>query len=137
MQKKNIITISTLTAITFVAAFVYFKRKKDKVSVFYVDKMIKNYNARTIPPFGIFILKKEKNNINLLNHELTHWNQFKKMGLFKYYFNYFKELNNFGYDKMPMEFEARLNENDYCKNNYTQCVREGISNTVNNKNFRK
>ena len=45
-------------------------------------------------------------------------------------------MKQFGYDKMPMEMEARANESDYCKENYTECVRNGKSNTVNNPNFR-
>lgn len=45
-------------------------------------------------------------------------------------------MKQFGYDKMPMEIEARKNESDYCKNNYTECVRNGTAKTVYNPNFR-
>ena len=42
-----------------------------------------------------------------------------------------------GYDKNPYEIEARSVEDEYCKLNYTECVRSGKSNTAYNPNFRK
>lgn len=106
-------------------------------AVFYKEKLAKNYNARTIPPFGIFIKKSEKGNQELLNHELVHWRQFQDKGLIRYYLQYRQEFRDHGYDKMPMEYAARVNESEYCKENYTECVRNGKSNTVHNSSFRK
>lgn len=42
----------------------------------------------------------------------------------------------FGYDKMPLEIQARTNESEYCKKNYTECVRKGIAKTINDPYFR-
>ena len=114
----------------------YVQRNRKKPPVFYRKKLAKNYNARTIPPFGIFIKEDEKNNKELLEHELTHWKQYEEKGFIDYYVDYTKQMKQFGYDKMPMEIEARKNESDYCKNNYTECVRNGTAKTVYNPNFR-
>ncbi|CEN37601.1 hypothetical protein CCYN2B_40147 [Capnocytophaga cynodegmi] len=89
----------------------------------------------TIPPFGIFILLKHKGNVNLLNHELIHWKQYKRMSLFVFYFRYLFEMLKYGYDLSPMEIEARFVESDFCKLNYSDCVRSGVARTVSNENF--
>ena len=41
-------------------------------------------------------------------------------------------------DKMPLKVEAReyVGENAYCQQNYTECVRNGQSITIEDKNFR-
>lgn len=119
-------------------AMIYNAIQKNRKSppVFYKKNILKNYNARTIPPFGVFISEKEKNNNELLQHELAHWKQYQEKGLIGYYRDYSKQMKEYGYDKMPMEIEARYNESDYCKENYTECVRNGESNTVNNPKFR-
>ena len=41
-----------------------------------------------------------------------------------------------GYDANPYEIEARYRESDFCKSNYTFCVRNGLAKTVHNPNFR-
>ena len=105
--------------------------------IYYVKSLPKGYNAQTIPPFGIFIKEEYKNNMELLEHELVHWKQYQRMNLLPFYFQYFKELREYGYDNAPMEIEARFIENDFCKKNYTQCVRDGIAKTISNKNFKK
>jgi hypothetical protein len=67
--------------------------------------------AMTIPPFGIIIEKKYKNEGGgrgtLLSHERVHWNQYKKMGLFGFYYNYFSEYVKYGRFNCSMEIEAR------------------------------
>lgn len=98
--------------------------------------LAKNYNALTIPPFGIYIKESEKDNQKLIAHEIVHWKQYQKMGLLNYYFSYFKQLKEYGYDNMPMEQEARKNESEYCRENYTECVRTGDASTVHNPIFR-
>jgi hypothetical protein len=47
-------------------------------------------------------------------------------------------INNIinGYDKNSYEVEARVNESQYCRYNYTECVRTGESSTAYNPNFR-
>ncbi len=121
-------------AISLFALYNHFQKiKPGKV---YVRNMKGNYNARTVPPFGIFISESQKNNSELIAHEQHHWQQYQKMGLFGYYSTYAKQMKQYGYDAMPMEKEARTNENDYCKENYTDCVRKGLSKTVSNPKFR-
>lgn len=63
--------------------------------------------AATIPPFGIFIEKKYKNNKSLLNHEMVHWDQYNRMGVFGFYSTYFSEYLKYGRKYGPMEKEAR------------------------------
>lgn len=93
----------------------------------------------TIPPFGIFISENEKDNEKLIAHEKIHWEQYKKTGAILFSLKYLYQKMRYGYDKMPMEIEARkkLNESDFCQENYTQCVRNGQSVTVQNTLFRQ
>ena len=111
------------------------QRRRILPPVFVRKTLAKNYNARTIPPFGIFIAESQKDNKALLDHELVHWNQYQKMGLLNFYAQYLSEKKKHGYDNMPMEIEARRNESEHCKTNYTECVRNGTSKTVHNPNF--
>ncbi len=113
--------------------------KANKIpTITYKEKLPYNYNAITIPPFGIKIQNEDKNNQRLLDHELTHWQQYRKTGAILYYLRYGTEKLLFGYDKMPMEIEARkkAGENNYCSTNYTQSVRNGTAKTVYDKKFR-
>ena len=132
---KTIIVFGTIF-LGFAIGYNFYQRKRKDAPIFYKKSLAKNYNARTIPPFGIYIKESEKDNESLLEHELVHWNQYKKMGLINFYMQYVKELKQYGYDKMPMEKEARENEDEYAKENYTQAVRQGYANTVFNPKFR-
>jgi hypothetical protein len=83
-----------------------------KEMVFYTPvKIPTSLMSMTIPPFGIFIEKKYKNEGNgsgsLLQHEKKHWAQYKRMGLIKFYFQYSKEFIKYGRYAGPMEKEAR------------------------------
>lgn len=117
----------------------YVIAKNNKPKIIYKDKLNNNYNARTLPPFYIVILKSEKENQNLLHHELVHWKQYQKNGAIIYYLKYLSKHFLYGYDKNSMEIEARksTNETEFCLHNYTECVKNGKSNTVKNINFRK
>lgn len=86
--------------------------------LFYVRWVIPPFRAMTIPPFGIFILKKYKGNLQILKHDIIHWRQYKRMGLLMYYFRYFAQLILIGYDTMPMEMEARQHDSEIDKWNY-------------------
>lgn len=97
---------------------------------------VRPYNAITIPPFGIFVSPDHIGNEKLLQHEFIHWDQYERMGLLMYYLNYIDQYIRYGYDKMPMEVEARLIEDDYCRLNYTECVRNGRAKTVASESFR-
>ena len=88
--------------------------------IHYVRWTLPPYRAMTIPPFGIFVRNQYKGNKKILNHEMIHWKQYQCMGLLKFYYQYFKEFLIIGYDKMPMEMEARYEENEYEKNNYSR-----------------
>ena len=115
--------------------FSLYMRKKEKVDVYYVSRLPRNYNGLIIPAVGIFIKESERGNQELLDHELVHWEQYKKEGLLMFP-KYLIENIRKGYDKNKYEVEARFNESDYCKYNYTECVRTGLSSTAYNPNFR-
>lgn len=128
---------SFLYALGALVVYTMYRRYSNKTPIYYIDYIAANFNARTIPPFGIFIKKSEKNNTELLKHELIHWNQFKNLGLLGFYSTYITEHIKNGYDLNRLEIEARNNESNYCRNNFTACVRSGESKTVFNPNFRK
>lgn len=112
------------------------QRRRLTPPIYYRKSLAKNYNARTIPPFGVYIKESERNNKALLEHELVHWEQYRQKGLIGFYRQYHKEMKEHGYDKMPMEKEARYNESEYCQENYTECVRSGMALTASDPMFR-
>ena len=89
-----------------------------KPKIYYVKWVVPPFRGMTIPPFGIFIKKEFKGNSQILEHDLIHWNQYKRMGLIMYYLRYFVQLIFIGYDTMPMEMEARQNDDKETKYNY-------------------
>ena len=91
---------------------------KSNPKIIYTNFIIPPFRAMTVPPFGIFIKKKFKGDLQILEHDKIHWSQYKRMGLFMYYFRYFTQLIIIGYDTMPMEMEARQNDNLDTKWNY-------------------
>jgi len=119
-----------------VAHLILRQLRKQQPTINYVDRVPLNFNAVTVPPIGIYINKNQQANAALLKHELVHWQQYQRMGLLNYYLQYAKGHLVNGYDLNPMEIEARANESDYCKANYTSCVRNGTANTVQLKTFR-
>lgn len=84
----------------------------------YVNWLLPPFRAMTVPPFGIFIKKEFKADKQILEHDLIHWAQYQRMGLFLYYFRYFMQLLLIGYDTMPMEMEAWQNDDEHTKWNY-------------------
>lgn len=119
--------------------FIHFYSKAQKKSSPHVIArkwMIGGYNALTIPPFGVFVHQDHEQNTALIEHELVHWRQYQQLGLFGYYTHYFLKHLQYGYDGNPMEREARFAESDYCKLNYTECVRSGMAKTISNPAFR-
>lgn len=88
--------------------------------IIYVSRLIPPFRAMTIPPFGIFVKKEFKGDDQILQHDLIHWQQYKRMGLFLFYFRYFFQLLFIGYDTMPMELEARKHDSEHVKWNYRQ-----------------
>ena len=68
--------------------------------------------ASTFPPFGIFIESKYQNEnsnepCSIQKHEMVHWEQYKKMGLISFHYNYLKCYLNSGRINNWMEEEAR------------------------------
>ncbi len=131
--KGLLIGLGSILIIDFAIAKLHKKPK-----IIYKKKLPFNYNAQTLPPFGIRVQTEDKNNKLLLKHELVHWGQYRKTGAIIYYLKYALQKSIYGYDKMPMEIDARkkVGENEYCQNNYTECVRNGKSITIKEKNFR-
>ncbi len=137
---KNIVAFLFLISIVVVVVFfvlVINEKNKNQAPTIYIKRNKSGgYNANTLPPFGIVVNEKEKDNTALLHHELIHWEQYQREGLARYYFNYLIESLLHGYDGNKYEIEARANETGYCKKNYTECVRTGKATTVYNPDFR-
>jgi hypothetical protein len=91
-----------------------------KPNVFYVKWVIPPFRAMTIPPFGIFIKECYKGDNQILIHDMIHWKQYERMGLFLYYFRYLFQIILIGYETMPMEMEARRFDSEEDKWNYTK-----------------
>lgn len=68
--------------------------------------------AATIPPIGIFIEKKYEDEGDgrgsILAHEQVHWDQYRGMGLIKFYYSYSTEYLMHGRFNHWMEEEARM-----------------------------
>lgn len=130
--EKIILGIGAVLLLDFLVA------KVNKPKIFIVDNLPLNYNAQTIPPFGIYIKRNHSKNPKLIQHEMIHWKQYKKTGAIIFYLKYLAQKSLYGYDKMPMEIESRIatGENTKCLYNYTKCVKNGNSSTIYNPNFR-
>lgn len=135
MKTQNILLgIGAIIAIDYLIA-----QSHTQPKITYHKKLPFNYNAQTLPPFGIKIKEEHKDNKLLLTHELVHWQQYQRAGAILYYGRYLFEMAIYGYDEMPMEIEARkyVGESNHCQHNYTDCVKHKKAITVANLNFRK
>jgi len=47
-----------------------------------------------------------------------------------FYFRYFKQFFVYGYDKMPMEIEARYEEDRYTKKHYSEVYHNSNKNSI-------
>ena len=70
----------------------------------------RGFSGVTLPPFGIFIIEEHMQDDRLIRHEKEHWRQAQEMGTLKFYAVYLWLLARHGYDKHPMEIEARAAE---------------------------
>jgi len=131
-MKKVVTYLIIIILIDYIIATV----NSPKVS--YVEKAFLRYNANTLPPFGIVIAEKHKENIAIHKHELKHWEQYQRTGAIPFVLKYAYQYLVYGYDLMPMEIEARkaAGESEFCLTNYTICVRNCIAETVCNSDFR-
>lgn len=70
----------------------------------------------TLPPLGIFIHPGDDQRW-LRAHELVHWDQYRRMGFWKFYWKYLTGFIRHGYKNHPMELEANgLQNTDQYKN---------------------
>ena len=67
-------------------------------------------SAITLPPLGIYAVQECLNDERLARHEGKHWEQYQRMGLFKFYGLYLWYSLRYGYRNNPMEIEARAAE---------------------------
>jgi len=123
-------------AIIGIGALSLLQRQNDQPPVFYVAWLPFGFNGLILPPFGVFIRQEHRHSEELRLHELVHWKQYQREGLFRFLMNYGKAHSELGYDANPYEIEARYRESDFCKSNYTLCVRQGKARTAHNPNFR-
>lgn len=109
-----------------------------KARFYYVSRLPFGYNGLTFPPFGIYIVEKHRENEMLRRHELAHWEQYRGLGGLLFGILYAFQYVVYGYDRMPMEVEARRvsGEKESCIYNYTSCVRSGCALTIFNEDFR-
>ena len=128
--------IIQIIVVIIVLLYIIENRKRKTPPVYYKKSLLGGYNARTLPPFGIYISEQHKGNEALLEHEMKHWEQYEASGVIGYYLSYLYNHLAYGYDANPMEVTARTRESAYCKQNYTECVRNGTAVTIHNKNFR-
>lgn len=82
--------------------------------------------AATIPPFGIFFGDEYRNEGDvpgsILRHEKVHWEQYRKMGLIRFYYRYMTEYIRHGRIHHWMEEEARrLSNKPITLNCHTHC----------------
>lgn len=94
---KNKMTFLLLIGITIICCLSIFKNER----VIYLPFNIPGKQmAITIPPFGMFIESRYKKEGSLqgsvLSHERIHWAQFRRMGLFSFYYQYFLAYSKFG-----------------------------------------
>ncbi len=79
-----------------------------KPKVFYIKaRYLPIFRAIMIPHIGIFIKQDYKDDTILLQHELVHYKQYKRMGSLLFIIRYLFQLILIGYDSMPLELEAR------------------------------
>lgn len=118
MNKKYLILIGVVVILLFVfTLYGAYKRKQEPKVIFYrqpVDKGGKQIVGRALIPFYIKVnLDAEVNKLhpegykNVLNHELYHWKQFQREGLWGFYFKYLYYFIKYPHDKNPYEIEAR------------------------------
>jgi len=99
--------------ILIVTTLVIFSLSTKNEKIYYVPfNLPGDLKGMTIPPFGIFIEDQYRNEPDkpgsLVRHELVHWDQYKRMGLVGFYYNYAKGYlcHNSRFNH-PMEDEAR------------------------------
>lgn len=102
----------TITIFIVLTLLILSLSTRDK-KIYYVPfNLPGDLKGMTIPPFGIFIEDQYKNEEDkpgsLVRHESVHWDQYERMGLIGFYYNYTKGyLQHNSRFNHPMEDEAR------------------------------
>lgn len=100
----------SLLRIILVSILILNINKKERIYYLPVD-ILGTQMAATIPPFGIFIEDDYEHegdaSGSILRHEKVHWEQYRKMGLIRFYYCYLSEYINHGRIYHSMEEEAR------------------------------
>lgn len=101
------------------------------VRIYYVSaKAFPIFRALMIPYIGVFIKKQYENDHTLLEHEMIHWRQFKRMGAIVFLIRYVLQFVFIGYDSMPFELEARQSDEslwNYRQRKWHGMTRKGIA----------
>lgn len=66
------------------------------------------YDGITLPPRAIYVREDKIMDDRLIRHEEVHWEQYKRMGVVKFYALYIWYTLRYGYWANPMEVEARI-----------------------------
>ena len=107
--KKRLVFLGLIFTVLFVLNLF-----KAPVVIYLPFNLPDELKGATIPPFGIFILdkykdEKEPKKCTVLHHEMEHWNQYTQMGLFSFYYNYLSEFLVYDRKNHWMEREANKN----------------------------
>ena len=107
--KKRLVFLGLIFTVLFVLNLF-----KAPVVIYLPFNLPDELKGTTIPPFGMFILEKYKDEKNpnactVLQHEMEHWNQYRQMGLFSFHYQYLKEFVVNGRVNHWMEREATKN----------------------------
>lgn len=61
----------------------------------------------TLPPFGVYLRAAYLGNEGVQAHEAIHWEQYQRLGAWRYYWTYGRQAITHGYAQHPMEVEAK------------------------------
>lgn len=68
------------------------------------------YAGICLAPWGIYILAEHLGSQRLIRHEQAHWEQYQRLGWWRFVWAYLTGLIRHGYWNHPMEIEARRAE---------------------------
>lgn len=80
-----------------------------------------NAGAIALPGRKVVLMDHHWRNHAIISHELGHIEQYEKMGTIKFLFMYFALMARHGYQKHPLEIEARKHETTYVFNAQQNC----------------
>ena len=102
------VVLILIVVVVIIAFMDWYNRNSDKTAkVIKVPYLPQDKDGITVPPFGVFVHKEALDKNQVIAHEQCHWQQYQSRGLIKFYREYFKGLNDYGYHDHPMEIECR------------------------------